>query len=69
MTSDLVTEKTQPRILVACVGNIFFGDDGFGIEVARRSCSVRAINIATNTRHRSTSSIWHSWHGPGLHLT
>ena len=24
------------RILVACVGNIFFGDDGFGSEVARR---------------------------------
>jgi hydrogenase maturation protease len=24
------------RILVACVGNIFLGDDGFGVEVARR---------------------------------
>ncbi|MEV8635447.1 hydrogenase maturation protease [Streptosporangium sp. NPDC051023] len=24
-----------PRILVAGVGNIFFGDDGFGVEVAR----------------------------------
>jgi hydrogenase maturation protease len=23
------------RILVACVGNIFFGDDAFGVEVAR----------------------------------
>jgi hydrogenase maturation protease len=23
-----------PRILVACVGNIFLGDDGFGVEVA-----------------------------------
>lgn len=23
------------RILVACVGNVFFGDDGFGVEVAR----------------------------------
>lgn len=23
------------RILVACIGNIFFGDDGFGVEVAR----------------------------------
>jgi len=23
-------------ILVACVGNIFLGDDGFGVEVARR---------------------------------
>ncbi|MEO8132215.1 MAG: hydrogenase maturation protease, partial [Bryobacteraceae bacterium] len=25
----------QPRILVACVGNIFLGDDGFGVEVAQ----------------------------------
>ena len=27
---------TTLRILVACVGNIFLGDDGFGVEVARR---------------------------------
>ena len=26
----------HPRILVACIGNIFLGDDGFGVEVARR---------------------------------
>ena len=26
----------QQRILIACVGNIFLGDDGFGVEVARR---------------------------------
>jgi hydrogenase maturation protease len=24
------------RILIACIGNIFLGDDGFGTEVARR---------------------------------
>ena len=24
------------RILVACVGNVFLGDDGFGVEVAQR---------------------------------
>ena len=24
------------KILIACVGNIFFGDDAFGVEVARR---------------------------------
>lgn len=24
------------RILIACVGNIFLGDDGFGVEVARQ---------------------------------
>lgn len=29
----------SPRILIACVGNIFLGDDGFGPEVARRLAS------------------------------
>jgi hydrogenase maturation protease len=29
----------QHRILVAGVGNIFLGDDGFGVEVARRLAS------------------------------
>ncbi len=24
------------RVLIACIGNIFMGDDGFGVEVARR---------------------------------
>ena len=24
------------KVLIACVGNIFLGDDGFGVEVARR---------------------------------
>jgi hydrogenase maturation protease len=27
---------TVRRMLVAGVGNIFLGDDGFGVEVARR---------------------------------
>jgi hydrogenase maturation protease len=27
---------SRPRVLVAGVGNIFFGDDAFGVEVARR---------------------------------
>lgn len=27
---------TPPRILIAGIGNIFMGDDGFGTEVARR---------------------------------
>lgn len=26
---------TSPRILIACIGNIFMGDDGFGVEVAQ----------------------------------
>lgn len=29
----------NPRILVAGIGNIFFGDDGFGVEVVKRLCS------------------------------
>ncbi len=27
-------ESTPKRILIACIGNIFLGDDGFGVEVA-----------------------------------
>jgi hydrogenase maturation protease len=32
------TEHTSSggRILIACIGNIFLGDDGFGVEVAQR---------------------------------
>jgi hydrogenase maturation protease len=26
---------TERRVLIACIGNIFLGDDGFGVEVAR----------------------------------
>lgn len=25
----------QPKVLIACIGNIFLGDDAFGVEVAR----------------------------------
>ncbi len=31
-------------ILVACVGNIFNGDDGFGVEVARRLSQAKLPN-------------------------
>ncbi len=27
---------SQPSVLIACIGNIFLGDDGFGCEVAKR---------------------------------
>lgn len=30
------SDKTVPRILVAGIGNIFLGDDAFGVEVAQR---------------------------------
>jgi hydrogenase maturation protease len=31
-----VAQPAKPRILVAGIGNIFLGDDAFGVEVARR---------------------------------
>jgi hydrogenase maturation protease len=30
----------QPTVLIACIGNIFLGDDGFGCEVARHLSEV-----------------------------
>ena len=35
------TERSPKRILIACIGNIFLGDDGFGVEVAQRLMSKR----------------------------
>ncbi|TCK22327.1 hydrogenase maturation protease [Pseudonocardia endophytica] len=35
--SELVSESSAaPRVLVAGIGNVFLGDDGFGVEVAQR---------------------------------
>ena len=45
------------RVLVACVGNIFLGDDGFGVEVARRLAGaklpdgVRVADYGTGGMH------------------
>ena len=36
MSSSLPVDSGPKRILIACIGNIFFGDDGFGVEVAQR---------------------------------
>ena len=36
---DQVSVAQMPRILVAGIGNIFLGDDAFGVEVARRLSS------------------------------
>jgi len=33
---DRVSQTARPQILVAGIGNIFLGDDAFGVEVARR---------------------------------
>ncbi len=34
--SDPAAPAMAPRILIACIGNLFLGDDAFGVEVARR---------------------------------
>jgi hydrogenase maturation protease len=34
--NDKTVQAKKPRILVAGIGNIFLGDDAFGVEVARR---------------------------------
>lgn len=34
--AGLESSPASPRILVAGIGNVFFGDDGFGVEVATR---------------------------------
>jgi hydrogenase maturation protease len=34
--SELKIAEQMPRILIAGIGNIFLGDDGFGVEVVRR---------------------------------
>lgn len=34
--NSTTSERGTKRILIACIGNIFLGDDGFGVEVARR---------------------------------
>jgi len=33
---DKISQAAAPRILIAGIGNIFLGDDAFGVEVARR---------------------------------
>ncbi len=40
MNQSSPVEQTSRRILIACIGNIFFGD-GFGVEVAQRLMSER----------------------------
>lgn len=40
--SQVLPAGKRERILIACIGNIFLGDDGFGVEVARRLVSRKA---------------------------
>jgi hydrogenase maturation protease len=48
---------TRQKVLVAGIGNVFFGDDGFGVEVARRLGAealppgVRVVNVGPRPMH------------------
>ncbi|HET8635520.1 MAG TPA: hydrogenase maturation protease [Acidobacteriaceae bacterium] len=42
-----MNSPAHPRILVACIGNIFLGDDGFGCEVARTLAAISLPPEAT----------------------
>ena len=50
----------RPRMLVAGIGNVFLGDDGFGVAVARRLAAARAAGRRRGRRLR------HPRHGPRL---
>ena len=36
LSLSAASEQAYRRILIACIGNIFLGDDAFGVEVAQR---------------------------------
>jgi hydrogenase maturation protease len=44
-----VTDKPR-RILIAGIGNVFFGDDGFGVEVAQRLMSRKVRPYSENVQ-------------------
>jgi hydrogenase maturation protease len=52
-----MSESAGPRVLVAGIGNVFFGDDGFGVEVAQRLAKcplppgVRVLDAGIRTLH------------------
>lgn len=57
MTSPAPAARRQTNVLVAGVGNMFLGDDGFGPEVARRLAAtelragVRAVDYGIRGTH------------------
>jgi hydrogenase maturation protease len=43
-------ERSAGRVLIACIGNIFFGDDGFGVEVAQKLLSRKTNHYPENVQ-------------------
>jgi len=55
---DLANVSRVPRILVAGIGNIFLGDDAFGVEVVRRLSTRQLPNTVHVTDLASADMIW-----------
>ena len=56
LTSDEISQlapAAKPKILVAGIGNIFLGDDAFGVEVARRLAQSRPACSGARSRFRN----------------
>jgi hydrogenase maturation protease len=57
MTRSVAGDRASGGVLVACVGNIFMSDDGFGVEVAKRLAGigmpdgVRVVDYGTSGMH------------------
>lgn len=53
----MVVMASVPRVLIAGIGNIFLGDDAFGVEVVRRldglqlTQHVRVLEVGTRSLH------------------
>jgi hypothetical protein len=51
------------RILIACIGNIFLGDDGFGVEVAQRLINRKTKKYPEERYYvQMDSSTWCPWY-------
>ena len=68
-------KSDPPRILVCGLGNIFLGDDGFGVEVAQRllkepiAQNIRVVDFGIRAmesvlRGSRKSTTWSSWWMP-----
>lgn len=63
----MLPDNRGKRVLIAGLGNIFFGDDAFGVEVARRLAmqrlpeDVRVIDAGIKTVHLAYEMVEHRY--------
>src|SRR5687768_14234829 len=65
--APMITDNRAGCVLVAGLGNIFFGDDAFGVEVARRLAKqrlpehVRVLDAGIRTMHLAYEMVEHTY--------